>query len=134
MTTDDGAITTGTGAEPLYRPTPITLSIEELVRRVGERRLRVPTFQRSFVWDAEDVRTLLDSIWRGYPFGTLLLWKRSAPERLSSTLPPFAAFRHGRWTINTRPWSLSASTGWATTGGSGDPQLRPPRCSQRLDH
>lgn len=41
-------------------------------------RLRVPEFQRSFVWDADDVRKLFDSIWRGFPIGTLLLWRRDA--------------------------------------------------------
>jgi len=41
--------------------------------------LRVPKFQRPFVWDEEDVRRLFDSIWRGFPIGTLLLWSRSAP-------------------------------------------------------
>jgi Protein of unknown function DUF262 len=39
----------------------------------------VPRFQRPFVWDKEDVRRLFDSIWRGFPIGTLLFWKSSAP-------------------------------------------------------
>lgn len=42
-------------------------------------RIRVPAFQRSFVWDASDIRKLFDSIWRGFPIGTLLLWRREAP-------------------------------------------------------
>jgi hypothetical protein len=40
--------------------------------------LRIPLFQRSFVWDTGDVRALFDSIWRGFPIGTLLLWKHPA--------------------------------------------------------
>lgn len=55
------------------------LKIQELVRLVDEGRIRVPEFQRSFRWTADDVLALLDSILRGYPFGSLLLWKRPAP-------------------------------------------------------
>ena len=56
------------------------LTIQELVALVCEGRIRVPEFQRSFRWGAEDVLALFDSILRGYPFGSLLLWKRSAPK------------------------------------------------------
>lgn len=38
----------------------------------------MPAFQRPFVWDDEDIRRLFDSIWRGFPIGTLLLWARPA--------------------------------------------------------
>lgn len=55
------------------------LKIQELVRLVKEGRVRVPEFQRSFRWAPDDVLALFDSILRGYPFGSLLLWKRSAP-------------------------------------------------------
>jgi hypothetical protein len=37
--------------------------------------LRLPTIQREFVWDAEDVKKLLDSIVHGYPIGSIILWK-----------------------------------------------------------
>jgi hypothetical protein len=55
------------------------LKIQQLVTLVGEGRIRVPEFQRSFRWAAGDVLALFDSILRGYPFGSLLLWKRPAP-------------------------------------------------------
>lgn len=55
------------------------LKIQELVRLVEDGRIRVPEFQRSFRWAADDVLALFDSILRGYPFGSLLLWKRPAP-------------------------------------------------------
>lgn len=37
--------------------------------------LRLPTIQREFVWDAEDIKDLLDSIIQGYPIGAIILWK-----------------------------------------------------------
>lgn len=30
------------------------------------------------MWDRDDVRRLFDSVWRGFPIGTLLLWRRAA--------------------------------------------------------
>jgi len=37
--------------------------------------LRIPVIQRDFVWDAEDVKELLDSIVSGYPIGSVILWE-----------------------------------------------------------
>ena len=37
--------------------------------------LNVPEFQRKFVWRPSKVADLVDSLWRGYPIGTLLLWE-----------------------------------------------------------
>jgi len=53
--------------------------MEELSKLVRTGRVRIPEFQRSFRWDASDVLSLFDSILRGYPFGSFLLWKQPAP-------------------------------------------------------
>lgn len=53
-----------------------SFGIPELVMLARQGKLRVPTFQRSFVWDASDVRQLFDSLYRGFPVGTILLWRR----------------------------------------------------------
>jgi len=34
--------------------------------------VRVPSFQRGLRWEASDVQDLFDSIYRGYPIGSLL--------------------------------------------------------------
>jgi hypothetical protein len=51
------------------------MSVEDVIQLASEGRLRMPGFQRAFRWEAKDRRDLLDSIYRGYPVGTLLLWK-----------------------------------------------------------
>lgn len=51
-------------------------TVEDLVDRVLHGLLRVPSFQRGLRWNARDVTDLLDSVYRGYPIGSLLLWKR----------------------------------------------------------
>ena len=53
--------------------------VEELLAHARAGRIRVPTFQRGFKWEREDVGKLLDSIWRGYPIGALLLWSKLGP-------------------------------------------------------
>lgn len=52
--------------------------IEDLVKLVSSGRLRVPEFQRNFRWDNNDVLALFDSILKGYPVGSVLLWKHPA--------------------------------------------------------
>ncbi|NVB43071.1 DUF262 domain-containing protein [Pseudenhygromyxa sp. WMMC2535] len=51
------------------------MAVEDVIKLASEGRPRMPIFQRDFRWEAKDRRDLLDSIYRGYPVGTLLLWK-----------------------------------------------------------
>ncbi|MDC0670735.1 DUF262 domain-containing protein [Nannocystis radixulma] len=66
----------------LHRPEARSFSVEDLVRKVLDGQLRVPNFQRPLKWDIKDVLALLDSVYRGYPVGTLLLWQRPASAEL----------------------------------------------------
>jgi len=51
------------------------ISIEELVNKVKRGELKLPEMQRRYVWKATRVRDLLDSLYRGYPSGTILVWQ-----------------------------------------------------------
>lgn len=73
------AFATTSLVRPLTRgPTATTVRVKELIEKVQQGEVRVPKFQRPLRWRQEDVLRLLDSIWRGYPVGSLLFWKRSA--------------------------------------------------------
>ncbi len=61
------------------RPTATTLDVERITRWAWDGRIRVPHFQRPLRWQRADVIKLFDSIVRGYPVGSLLLWHRPAP-------------------------------------------------------
>lgn len=63
------------------RPTATTFDVETLVGMAWKGQIRVPHFQRTFRWGREDVRRLFESIIKGYPVGSLLLWVREAPEQ-----------------------------------------------------
>ena len=51
------------------------ISVRELVDKVRHGELALPEMQRRYVWPATRVRDLLDSLYRGYPSGTILVWE-----------------------------------------------------------
>ena len=50
-------------------------SVEELVGMIERGELRLPEMQRRYVWRSTRVRDLIDSLYRGYPSGAILLWE-----------------------------------------------------------
>ncbi|HPT58194.1 MAG TPA: DUF262 domain-containing protein [Fervidobacterium sp.] len=54
---------------------PVSVLLEEL----GKGALGLPEIQRSYVWNRPQARDLVDSLYREYPSGLILLWK---PEEL----------------------------------------------------
>lgn len=64
----------------IKRPNASTFPLEDLIDEVLTGGVRIPEFQRPFRWQWEDVRRLMDSIIRGYPIGSVLLWARPAQE------------------------------------------------------
>jgi hypothetical protein len=58
-------------------------TVEDLVDRVRRGGVRVPTFQRGLKWQAADVVSLFESVYRGYPIGSILLQKGPAePDQI----------------------------------------------------
>lgn len=51
------------------------ITVQELVNKVLHGELALPEMQRRYVWPATRVRDLLDSLYRGYPSGTILVWE-----------------------------------------------------------
>jgi hypothetical protein len=59
-------------------------SVEELVGMIERGELRLPEMQRQYVWPSTRVRDLLDSLYRGYPSGAILLWETDEDVPLQS--------------------------------------------------
>ena len=53
----------------------ISTKIRDVVTSVESSEWILPTFQRKFVWDQEQICDLFDSIMRSYPISTFMLWK-----------------------------------------------------------
>jgi len=68
-------------ADPLF--------INDLIAQIVRGHLRIPSFQRGFVWDADRVAHLMDSIYKGYPFGSLLFWRTKTALQTERRLGPF---------------------------------------------
>src|SRR6201998_3161983 len=55
------------------------IPIGSLVDMYKRGELRLPEIQRYYVWQATRVRDLLDSLYRGYPSGSVLMWETDDP-------------------------------------------------------
>jgi len=66
-----------------------TSPLRRLIERTLAGEIRVPAFQRGFVWTPEGVAFLMDSIYRGYPVGSLLLWRTKEQLTKEKSLGPF---------------------------------------------
>jgi hypothetical protein len=60
------------------RPEARAFSVETLLQHVRDGKIRIPDFQRPLRWRANHVLDLFDSVYRGFPVGDLLLFKRPA--------------------------------------------------------
>ena len=54
--------------------------LREIASKIKSGKYVIPVFQRDFVWKKEQVIDLFDSISKGYPIGSVILWK---PEKNS---------------------------------------------------
>lgn len=66
--------------------------LTEIIADISKGIIRVPNFQRPYVWRQSDVVGLFDSIYKGYPIGSLLFWEtdkklESFPKIGSFVLP-----------------------------------------------
>ncbi len=85
------------------RPEAKTFKVEDLLDQVRQGRMRIPPFQRGLRWEPSDAVELLDSIYRGYPVGTLLFWETSAEAgevRLGSVLLAGQARSDAWWVVD----------------------------------
>ncbi|MCL2043910.1 MAG: DUF262 domain-containing protein [Treponema sp.] len=63
--------------------------ISELIDKIQSGNIRIPSFQRGFVWDSDRVAHLMDSIFKGFPFGSLLLWRTRSSLNSEKNLGPY---------------------------------------------
>jgi len=52
--------------------TPITVA--DAIRKIQKKKFVLPSIQREFVWDTEQIEKLFDSLMREYPISTFLFW------------------------------------------------------------
>lgn len=75
-------------AVPTFSVKPEVVALEELFEEIKSGHLRSPRFQRPFVWKPEDMRRLFESVIKGYPIGSLLIWEPGARYEFRSRFGP----------------------------------------------
>ncbi|MBW3086360.1 hypothetical protein KEM60_02573 [Austwickia sp. TVS 96-490-7B] len=86
-------------------------SIEEMLTAIHKREYLMPAIQREFVWGADQITKLVDSLMRGYPVGSFLLWDVKPETAQSYTFYEFLTNYHER----DNPYADKATV----TSGSG---------------
>jgi len=67
---------------------PEVIFLGKLIQKIVEGKVRIPKFQRPFVWKQQDIISLLDSVYRGYPIGSILIWETNQDIESSSSIGP----------------------------------------------
>ena len=67
------------------------MRIETILDQIDIGGVALPEFQRGYVWNRDQVRGLMDSLYRKHPVGSLLVWvtrTEDASWRGNSSLQP----------------------------------------------
>lgn len=86
-------------------------SVEEMLTAIHKRDYLMPAIQREFVWGTDQIVRLFDSLMRGYPVGSFLLWDVQPQTAQSYTFYEFLTHFHER----DNPYAGKATV----TSGSG---------------
>ena len=63
-----------------------SLSVSAILGLIESKDIAVPEIQRPFVWKNRQVRDLLDSLYKGYPTGYIILWKNPSVKLKDGTI------------------------------------------------
>lgn len=63
--------------------TPLT--IKKALERIDKRELLLPAIQREFVWSADDIELLFDSLMCDFPINSFLFWKVTLEKLLRTS-------------------------------------------------
>ena len=58
-----------------------TRQLSHLVAQISKGEIKLPEVQRGYVWKSTQVATFIDSLYRGYPIGSLLFWRSDIAPR-----------------------------------------------------
>ncbi len=60
------------------------MKISELLDGIRKSDIVLPEFQREYVWNKDQAKKLIGSLYREYPVGSLLFWKTNTPPALKN--------------------------------------------------
>ncbi len=86
---------------------PIT--IKEAIANIEDSEYVLPSIQREFVWDTDQMETLFDSLMRDYPISTFLFWKVRAENVKKFQFYSFLRNYHARDAKHNIPTTFSGN-------------------------
>lgn len=105
------------------QPAATTFTVADLVASARAGKIRIPQFQRPLRWKWDDVRRLFDSISKGYPIGSVLLWRRPAPKgqvKLGPISMEASDYPDAFWVVDGQQRITSLSSALSTEGLASD--------------
>src|SRR5574341_956226 len=75
------------------------LKIKDLISELARGGVCIPEIQRSYVWKRSQIAKLLDSIYRNFPTGLILLWDTIQPIQMREMATNIGALWH-----SCQPW------------------------------
>ncbi|HEY9285129.1 MAG TPA: DUF262 domain-containing protein [Pyrinomonadaceae bacterium] len=88
----------------MNKPTLKSVSVKQLYTYLDGGKFAVPKLQRAFVWNGNKAAKLLDSICRGMPIGSVIVWdtgrkNRNMLRQSLHILPPFNDYNKRVWFV-----------------------------------
>lgn len=57
------------------------ITVKEAITKIDQNKFLIPSFQREFVWNRNQIENLFDSLMRGYPINAMLFWEVTGDNR-----------------------------------------------------
>ncbi|WP_462367414.1 DUF262 domain-containing protein [Ruminococcus callidus] len=89
--------------------TPLTIA--EVMRDISANKYVLPSIQREYVWDTDQIETLFDSLMRDYPIGTFLFWEISKDHVGDFDFYGFIKNYHENKNVHNKKVDLKGSDG-----------------------
>ena len=71
----------------------------DIIASIRNGEIKVPQFQRKFVWEDRQALQLLDSLASNYPIGSILLWRTREKLAAERNIGPFPRVRQRTWSV-----------------------------------
>jgi hypothetical protein len=94
-----------------------TVKVRQLVEDYRNGRIVIPEFQRDYVWKKNKAPRLIDSLYRGYPISSLLLWTSDEQTRSRRAEPRPSRAASVSWLIDGQQRVITLAR---TVGGDQD--------------
>ena len=89
--------------------TPLTIA--EVMQDISNNKYVLPSIQREYVWDTEQVETLFDSLMQDYPIGAFLFWEIEKARLQDYDFYEFLRNYHEKNNTHNKKFDLKGSDG-----------------------